>query len=137
MRASITVRLAEPHEGPMIGACVRAFGGPTWEWLDWSEVAPYWLIGEVEGVVRGVIMVSPGKPFGRAEYLCLDPSLPHRQKALLAKQLSYAAVARCMTWGSQCVNSEIAVHDGAWSRIAEKRGWVPVGSGTSYMKRCI
>jgi hypothetical protein len=129
--------LAHPDEGSVVRQIVVDGGGPTWDWLDWSQVYPYWLIGEVDGVARGVIMASPGKPFGRAEYLCLDPSLPHRQKALLAKQLSYGAVAQCMMWGSQCVNSEIATHDTAWAKIAEKRGWVQVGTGTSYMKRCV
>lgn len=134
---AITVRLAQPHEGKLVERLVIQGGGATYPWMDWSDVFPYWIIGEVNGEARGVIMAGPGKPFGRLEYLCLDPSLPKKQKAVLARDLSYAGVASLKAMGSQASLSHIDHTDEAWERIAQKRGWVSTGFGTFLLKRII
>ena len=134
---TIHIRLAQPDEGPLVGRMVRLYGGPQWDWLDWSQVYPYWLIGEVRGVPRGTVMAAPGVPFGRMECLCVDPTLPHRQKALLVRQLSYAGIASCQQMGSQAVFSTINRLDEGWNHIAQARGWVPMDEGTLLVKRVI
>lgn len=134
---TVTVRLARPDEGPMIGAMMQAYGGPSWAWLDWSQVYPYWLLGELDGEPRGCVMVNPGQPFGRVEFLAVDPTLPHASKAILCRDLCYAGVASCQQMGSQAVLSNIDTGDAAWRQIAEKRGWFSIGEGSYMMKRCI
>lgn len=133
----VTIRLAQPHEGPVIESMMRTYGGPTWDWLDWSTVYPYWLIGEVEAQPRGCVMVNPGQPFGRVEFLAVDPQLPQASKAILCRDLCYAGVASCQQMGSQAVLSNIDTGDGTWRQIAEKRGWVVTGEGSYMMKRCV
>ena len=134
-QSTITVRLALADEGPLVGHLVAQHGGPQWDWLDWTQVYPYWLIGEVEGVPRGTIMAVPGIPFGRVEFLCVDATLSHRQKAVLARDLGYAAIASCQLMGSQAVLSTINAPGTGWDRIATRRGWVNMGTGTLILKR--
>lgn len=137
MASSIAIRLAAPEEGPLVGSLVKAFGGPQWEWLDWSSVYPYWLIGEVNGHPEGTIMASPGRPFGRVECLCVNPALPKRVRAALSRDLGYAGVACCRAQGAQAVWSNFDQTDIHWAHIAARRGWAPVGQGIFAMKRCL
>jgi hypothetical protein len=120
----------------VIGALVKAWGGPAWDWLDWSGCSLYWLVGDVGGEIQGVINAVPGKPFGRIDHLCLSPGASHKMKAILAKHLCFAAVAYCKFHGSQATISTIDQAEDAWRAIAEKRGWVTIGSGSYLVKRC-
>lgn len=137
MGVPITIRLMTPEEGPLVQQLVKAGGGPSWDWLDWSRAYPYWLIGEIDGDAVGCVMVSPGTPFGRVEFLSVSPDLGHAEKAVLCRDLCYAGVASCQQMGSQAVISNIDTGDGAWRQIAEKRGWVVTGEGAYMMKRCV
>lgn len=133
----VTIRLARPHEGLVIQRLVRDGGGPAWDWLDWEQATPYWLIGEVDGEPKGTIMVNPGVPFGRMEYLSIAPDVTFRHKARLCRDLSYTGIATCQRMGSQAVVSNIDSGDALWKQIATKRGWVPTGEGSYMMKRCV
>lgn len=133
----ITVRLARPGEGLVVRQIVADGGGPNWDWLDWSQVYPYWLLGEINGVPHGAIMVCPGRPFGRMDYLAIAPGVSLRHRAQLCRDLSYAGIATCSRLGAQVVVSNIDMTDQVWKRIAEKRGWVATGEGTYMMKRCV
>lgn len=137
MASTITIRLAGKHEGPLVKHLFTQGGGPAWDWLDWSHVYPYWLIGEVDGHPKGTIMVHPGTPFGRMEFLTLDQTLPLKTKARLCRDLSYAGIASCKQMGAQAVISNIDSGDRSWSRIAARRGWVSTGEGSYMMKRCV
>lgn len=135
-RDVITIRLAQPGEGPLIGQLFTTYGGPTWDWVDWSHAHLNWLIGEVNGEPKGVIMVNPGVPFGRSEFLTVDPSLPHATKARLCRDLGFAGVESCRHLGSQAVFSNIDQSDASWKAIAAHRGWNETGTGSYMMKRC-
>lgn len=136
MVSHVNVRLMTPSEGPLVQSLVRAGGGPSWDWLDWTHAYPYWLIGEIDGEPKGTIMVNPGVPIARMEYLTIHPSLSFRQKAILCKCLAYAGLAACQNIGAQAVLSSIDTTDTSWKTIAEHRGWVAVGAGTYMIKRC-
>jgi hypothetical protein len=136
-RTSYNVRLARPDEGPVVQRLVAQGGGPTWDWLDWSRVHPYWLLGEVNGTPKATLMVNPGVPIGRMEFLCLSPHVSQQEKAILCRDLSYAGLESCRQMGAQVVMSNIDTGDGAWRQIAEKRGWVVTGEGSYMMKRCV
>jgi hypothetical protein len=127
--------MAHKDEGPLIGRWVADWGGPSWDWINWSQVYPYWLVGEVDGIPHGTVMASPGQPFGRVEFLCIDPTLPKRHKAILARDLAYAAIASCQLMGSQAVLSTINAPETQWSVIGERRGWINMGTGTLVLKR--
>ena len=134
---NVVIRMAHTNEGPLIGRWVADWGGPSWEWLDWSQCAPYWLVGEVDSVVRGVAMVHPGIPFGRMEMMCVDPSLDHKHKALLCRDFAYAGLESCKALGSQAMIVCIDHDDQDWKRIITRRGGIEMGSGTYMLKRCL
>lgn len=129
------VRLAQLDEGPLVGDLVKRYGGPSWDWLDWSTCTPFWLIGEVDGEPRGVIMVQVGKPFATMDFLFVDPTLTTRQRAVLSRDLCYAGWSTCKQYGAQAVYSFVTYTDESWEQIAVKRGAKQMAFGTSLMKR--
>lgn len=133
--SQISCRLAQPDEGDLVQYLVEHGGGPSLEWVDWHDVYPYWLIGDVEGVPSGCIMTHPGKPFGRVEMLCILPGLTHRQHGLLVRELCYAAFASCKALGSQAVLSLVSEHDTSWLNVARHRDAFPFDKGTVLLKR--
>jgi hypothetical protein len=132
---TITCRLAQPDEGPLVKALIQLNAGAAWDWIDWLNIGPQWLIGEVDGVPSGCMMFSVGVPIARADMLSVNPALPKRQRAILARDLAYAAWAICQERGAQAVLMMIE-----WSlsnefvRVAMKRGAVPYGEGVFLVK---
>jgi len=133
--SAVSCRLAEPGEGPLVQRLVAQGGGPTWDWLDWSSVYPYWLIGEVDGEPKGCVMASPGLPFGRIEMLCVDQALPKKQKAILVRDLGYAAVASCKAMGCKAVLATVGYGDESWAGVMKRRGWREIDFGSFLVKR--
>lgn len=80
-------------------------------------------------------MLNYGVPIGRMEFLVIAPSLPVRTNALVARDLCYAAAEQLARHGSQAVVTSIDHADQGWMKIVEKRGSVPIATGTIYMKR--
>ncbi len=132
----LTIRAATPHDGPLLRQVMTDWGQVTYEWLDWSQAYPYWLIGEWDGVVAGVVMVNPGVPFGRVDLLTVNPALPHAQRAIVCHDLAYAGAAACQQHGSQAILSFVDTQETSWRAIAERRGWVVTGTGSYLLKRC-
>lgn len=134
MPTPITIRVAQPHEGVVVKELYEACGGAHGDYLDWSEVFPYWLIGDVDGIPSGIVMAGPGKPFGRVDFLYTIPSLSKRHKALLSRDLGFAAAETCRRLGASAVVSTIRLDEPSWKKIAQKRGWVPMCDGTFLIK---
>ena len=134
-RITPIIRLALPNEGLLVCDLLTKFGGAPNNLVSWNNIYPYWLLGEYDGIPYGTIMASPGRPFGRVEFLATDFSLPHRQRAILIRDLCYAAMEACKQGGSQLVLSTISYTNERWERIAVKRGWVPIDWGTLLCKR--
>ncbi len=87
--AAITVRLASDEDGPRIGelAVSNGFGvfeDGVWE-MDWSQVAPSWLVAEEDGKIIGAIQVLIARPIGRIEMLFMDTELSLRGKHRVVK----------------------------------------------------
>ena len=129
------IRLAQPYEGKVVQTLLVRFGGAPDNLVSWDDVYPYWLLGEYDGIARGTIMAVPGKPFGRVEFLATDSSLSHRQRAILIRDLCYAAAEACKQGGSQLVLSTISYTNEHWERLVMKRGCIPIDWGTFLCKR--
>lgn len=134
MPSPITIRVAQPHEGALVQALYNACGGTHGDYLDWTDIFPYWLIGEVHGVPSGIVMAGPGKPFGRVDFLYMLPLLSKKHKALLSRDLCFAAAETCRRLGSSATVSTVRLDDVSWKKIAQKRGWVPMCEGTFLIK---
>lgn len=132
----ITCRLAKDNEGELVHSLIQCSVGSIWDWIDWTQsIGASWIIGEVNGIPQGCIQVSPGFPLGRVDMLSINPHLPKRYRALLARDLGYAAWNVCRHAGSQGIMSMIeASSENDWLVIAIKRGYVPYGQGTFLVK---
>jgi hypothetical protein len=131
----VTLRLAEPTEGPRIRNLLLENGQADLEWLDWSDIGHHWIVAELDGELVGCLQHCPGKPFSRLEYLTASKALPHRQRALLLRNLGYAGKAAAQAYGAQASLCVIQDEDASWTRIIQRRGGLPVGHGTMMMWR--
>ena len=135
MRDRVTIRMAKSDEGPLVASIYDRCGGCPAPWIDWSDIFPFWLVGEVDGTPSGIIMASPGKPFGRVDFLYTLPTLTMRQRAILSRDLGFAGAESCRLLGSSAVLSTISAQEQSWKRVAQRRGWQPICDGTFLVKR--
>ena len=132
---TITCRLAQPDEGPVVKALIQAKAGAAWDWIDWAAIGPQWLIAEYAGRPIGCMMFSVGTPIARADLLSVDPTLPKRQRAIAARDLAYMAWDICRRYGAQAVLMMIERSpENQWLNIAMRRGAVPYGEGVFLVK---
>lgn len=123
------------HEGPMIQALCQSKQLDIARWTDWTQpLAANWLLAETDQV-WGCVMVQYGAPFGRMEFMVVRPDTPHRLKAIVVRNLTYAGMEALKRHGSQIVSVNIDDHAKEWQRVVERRGAVKTGSGNFYMKK--
>ena len=135
MRSAPRLRFAAQDEGPVIKALCAETKARIGDWLDWSQpLAQNWILAEYDRPV-GCIQINYGTPIGRMEFLLVSPTLPLKQKALVVRNLCYAANAQLHRHGSQAVATSIDHADPSWQRVVERRGAVPFATGTIYLKR--
>ena len=127
------IRLATNADGPRIGELVLGAGFDV-HGLDWSIVAPYWLVAEEDDEVVGCVQVCPGLPMGRLELMALDEDLTHRQQAVIVKGLLEQGAAVLHLGGSQLAAGLISFDAKAWKRILKKRGCVIIANGNMFAK---
>lgn len=132
---TICYRLAEDHEGPVLGDLFRRSGGNDWG-ADWTRgVYPYWMVTDTVPIV-GAVCVMPGKPFGRVEYLLTDPELPLRWKAIIVRDLCYAGLHLLKRHGGQFALSQIENAHATFLPAILKRGAVElVTEGPTIIKK--
>lgn len=129
----MNIRLATNADGPTLGAFAKAGG-----WgidLDWSKVAPFWLVAENEGRVVAGIEVCPGLPVGRLEFLVTDPDLDGIARARAVHGLLTQGMATLKEMGSQFLSTLVGHDLKAYRKILKKRGAVTVDSGAIMVKR--
>ena len=129
------IRLAQPDEGQLVHDLFTRFHGPSVDWFDWNDVYPYWLIGEIDFIPQGIVMVVPAKPFGFVENLHVNPALPTRAKAILARDLGYAAHDILRKSGAQGAFSTVGAAQTSWETIMKHRGAIETGFGTFLLMR--
>ena len=133
----ITVRMAKNDDGDAVAALMKKddcwqFDG--WE-VDWSDLEPFWLVAEHEGVLMGCIQVVPAKPIGHMDELVVDPDLRPKTRGAVVKKLTDHAVVMTQMYGSQAVQSIIPDKYGVYFGGAKNRGWVSLNQGHVVMRR--
>ena len=83
---AITTRLATDEEGQAIKALMSQFHAVE-DWVDFSRVAPFWIVAEMDGKIVGCIQTLPSRPFGSLENLHILESLRKRERKKIAVQL--------------------------------------------------
>lgn len=129
--AAVVVRPARNEDGPTIGSLAWQCG-ITLE-LDWSRVAPYWMIAERDGVRIGAIQLCPSLPIGRIEMLCVDQFLPYKTKAITVKLLLLSAMSIMKNIGAQYVCGVIEERRTEFIKIIKKRGAFKTTDGGVYL----
>ena len=129
-----SIRLATNADGPAIGNLVEA-GGFRVDGIDWTEVEPYWLVAENGVGIVGCLQVLPGKPIGRLEFLVVDDSLRHRERATIARDLGIQGYATLRLAGSQAASNMVPFNNKGFKRILKRRGARVMSSGNMFIKR--
>lgn len=105
--------------------------------VDWSAgVYPYWIGAYRRTGLYGALLVQVGKPFGRLEYLCIDPLVNRKQRATLTKQLAYHGMNYLKSVGSEVVMTTVDIDwPEEWHRILQNRGAVKLNTCYTYARR--
>lgn len=123
MSHAVNIRFASKNEGPLLHSLAQASGKWEISEMDWTfDPYPYWLVAEIDGKPVGCIQAMPGVPFGHLEYLCVRPTLPAKDKAIVARDLSERARANCRTMGAQFISFTLQPNSEGWERVLENRG---------------
>jgi len=136
-KARINVRQATNADGPIIKELCLLSGFVGLGDIDFSEVAPHWLVASKNDDPRvvGAIEVLLGKPIGRLELMCFDPTLQHIERAKVMQQLIINGMATLQIYGSSMVSGLIPFNMKGYKRIFKNRGGVVLTQGNMMAKR--
>lgn len=132
----MNIRLATDADGPEIGNLVEA-GGFRVDGIDWTNIGPYWLVAENGAGIVGCLQVLPGKPIGRLEFLVVDDSLRHRERATIARDLGIQGYATLKLAGAQAASNMVNFRNKGLKRILKRRGARIMTSGNMFIKRLV
>lgn len=131
----VACRLAYPDEGPLVKALfTKCFEAPC-EWLDFSNPFPHWILAEQNGEPVGMAMLGIGNPFGWLEFLMIDPSLTKTTKGRVFSALEAYAYDALKAFGISGVLATVSDAKPNMKQIVTRRGFVPHGPCTIYLKR--
>ncbi len=129
------IRWAYPYEGPLIQSILQSQNVALADMADWTlPLGPYWLVAVLDEPV-GCVMVNPGQPVGRMEWLTVIPTLGKKQYATTIRDLCYAGLNTLKSQGSQFVAGYVSDTYEGWKQIIENRGLEAHEAGTLYLGR--
>lgn len=131
----IEVRTGNNSDGPAIRD-LTASRGFLFDGLDmdWSQIFPYWLVSERNGVITGCIQVSVSKPVGRLEILCVDPMISKKDTAQTVKMLTDYGVFVLRLQGCSAACGMIPKELESYKKVALRRGWEVFTDGDMLIK---
>lgn len=130
------VRIANKKDGDDINKILSDSGWNIGTY-DFSEAYPFWLVCEKNGYVVGCVQVCISKPISYLEMMAATGGLSKRERAIVFRSLFYGGCGAVKKLGALSVSAMIAHEDKSWKRILERRGSVPVNSGTRLIKSLI
>ena len=98
--------------------------------LDYSTLAPYWLLALHDGKAVGTIQMSFGRPLARLEYMAIDESIKGYEKAQIVRALLDAGAQILISQGAERVTGFIPFELKTYRRVLERRGARIAGKGT-------
>ena len=133
-RPTIIVRAATDDDAPRVGWLAYQ-AGVTLDGLDWSRVAPYWLVAEQEGELVGAVQLCPSLPIAGLEMLSVSHALPHKTKAATVKMLLLMGCATLQRMGAQYVRGVVGPRRQSFIKILLKRGAIHLSDGGVYLMK--
>lgn len=131
----IACRLAYPDEGPLVKALFTKYYQEPCDWLNFSNPFPHWIIAEQNGEPVGIAMLGVGNPFGWIEFLMVDHDVSQSTKGRIVSTIEDYAYDAMKAFGVSGVISTVSDDNQNFRKIVERRGFVPQGTGTIYLKR--
>ena len=124
-----------PEDGEQIRGLVRQTGMDLADLdIDWSDIYPYWVVAEQDDLIVGAMQVSPGKPVGRMEMMCIELELGHRTRGEIVKKLIEHGEQVLKAHGCRVNASMVAFADKGFKRAMQKRGYRTVLTGNTLGK---
>jgi len=111
------------------------FAPETIDFLDWSDIEPYWLVARLENGIVGCIQWAIAKPIGRIEYLSTEEDLAHIQRARVVKALLETSLSVLTQAGCQLASGTVPFGYKSYARLLKKRGAVKQAQGNVFIKR--
>lgn len=128
-----TIRPATAADGERIGFLVRS-GGWQIEGIDWSLVAPFWLVADYGGKTVGCLQLALSRPIGYQEMLAVDPAITGFRRTAIMQDLVYAGLAQHQRNGAQMVCGVVPFELKDYKRLLKKRGAVSIACGNVMAK---
>lgn len=133
----VDTRWATREDGDIVAHLAKAVGFtfPGVE-LDWSTLAPYWLVGELDGQIVGALQVLIAYPVSRIDHMMIDPDLTNRERYCVIEAMTGHGELALGMMGCSLVSTSIDTDRGDASlRMAERRRWVDSGTVHHLWKR--
>ena len=136
MTPEILIRWAKNDDGPRIGELVRAdgFNQDGWD-IDWSDIEPWWMAAEIDGVLVAAVQLCPSKPIARVENLALDAGLSHATRGRVCLALESQWRGYFKMCGITGISGLISDDMDSWFNVAQRHGYVEVADGHLVMGR--
>ena len=117
----VTVRMAKNEEGDTIKGFAFEVGFVDKD-IDWSNIEPYWLVAEMEGMVIGTIQVCPSRPIGRLEVLYVIPEVKNELRRIAVTMLMMTGIQTLRENGAQLVGGLVDLENKSFEKFLETRG---------------
>jgi hypothetical protein len=131
----VKLAVAQSEHGAEIRRLIKVDQVEGLEHLDWSNLGGQWLVVLKADTVVGCIQVLPGRPIARAEFMALDESLTHRERAEATSMLIQQVTMLLRMAGCGAMISVVADDVAGWPVVLERRGWTPMVDGTMMIRR--
>lgn len=131
----IACRLAYPDEGPLVKTLFTKYYEEPCDWLTFSNPFPHWILAEQNGGPIGMAMLGIGNPFGWIEFLMVDQACSETTKGRVVSSIEAYAYDALKAFGVSGALCTVSNKDLDFQRVVERRGYVPHGAGTVYLKR--
>lgn len=127
-------RMATNAEGEAIHRLVEQAGFKV-TGIDWSRIAPFWLVVEMNEKIVGCIQVCLSLPIGRIEMLSVDKDVPHITRSRIFQMLAVSAASTLKAAGAQMATMLISFQNKPQKKLLKKRGCVSISTGNLMAKR--
>ena len=132
----ITTRLATDEEGPAIKALMAQFHEVE-DYIDFSRVAPFWIVAEMGGKIVGCVQTCISRPFGNLENLHVQESLAKRHRAKIVERLLLDGCATLRYHGASAVTGFVPDLLIEYRDFLTKRGTKIWDRGAVMMRRVV
>ena len=131
-----TVRFAVDSEGPAIRDLLveNGMNRDYAHALDWSKVAPFWIVAEHLGRIVGCAQMGYSLPVWWIEHCVTSLDLTDRQKAEIYKSCAEAAVAWGENQGASAVKGFVRFSKRPIKKALKRRGFEVLAQGNLMSK---